>query len=115
MTGNPLSVYSDLWLGTMRTVWVDSTSPTRIYYNNDNVSGLLGPIICTTGCTLLHAVPDPNYNTRFIGLCDGPSVDARRVVWFYSTSNGCDTILEGARFGSESRLSRLARTASAKA
>jgi hypothetical protein len=107
-TGSPLTVYSDLWLGLMRTVWVDNTGGGRIYYNNDSVSGLLGPIVCTTGCTFLHAVPDPNINTRFFGLCDGPSVDARRVVWFSSTSSDCNTILEGAKFGSESRLSRLA-------
>jgi hypothetical protein len=107
-SGIPLSIYSDLWTSLMRTVWVDSTSPTRIYYSNDSSSGFFGPIICTTGCTMLHAVPDPNSNVRFFGLCDGPSVDARRVVWFSSVSSDCNTILEGAKFGSESRLSRLA-------
>jgi hypothetical protein len=109
-TGAPSTIYADVWTAqsVMRVVWVDSTAPTGVLYNNDSgASGLLGPIRCA-GCTLLHAVPDPTDNLRFFGLCDGPSVDARRVVRFSSSGGTCDTVLDGAGFGAQSRLSRLA-------
>jgi hypothetical protein len=106
-TGNPITIATTTWSTEMRTVWVDASGQTDVFYNNDgNGPGILGPVACT-GCTLLHAVPDPTINTRFFGLCDGPSVDARRVVRFSSGAGTCDTVLEGAMFGAQSRLSRL--------
>jgi len=108
MSGSPQSIYADVWMGEVRTAWLDSGGSTSVVYNNDaNGTSLLGPISCA-GCTLVHVVPDPTLNTRFFGLCDGPSPDARRVVIFKSTGGTCDTILDGAAFGAQSRLSRLA-------
>jgi len=108
LTDAPTSIYADVWMGEVRTAWTDSSGSSSVVYNNDaNGTSLMGPIACA-GCTLLHVIPDPTLNTRFFGLCDGPSVDSRRVVIFKSTGGTCDTILEGALYGSQSRLSRLA-------
>jgi hypothetical protein len=108
LSGSPVSIYADIWMSEVRTTWTDTSNGSAVVYNNDaNGTSLMGPIACM-GCTLLDTVPDPTLNTRFFGLCDGPSVDARRVVIFKSTGGTCDTVLEGALFGSQSRLSRLA-------
>jgi hypothetical protein len=106
-TGSPTSIFADIWQTVMRIAWTDSSGSTAVIYNNDTFGNTVaGPIACP-GCTLLHVVPDPTLNTRFLGLCDGPGVDTRRVVVFKSTGGTCDTVLEGAQFGSLSRLSRL--------
>jgi hypothetical protein len=106
-TGNPITIFATKWQSATRTAWVDATSPTAVFYNNDTASaGILGPIACK-GCTLLHVTPDPTTNLRFFGLCEGPGVDSRRVVRFSAGAGACDTVLEGAQFGAESRLSRL--------
>jgi hypothetical protein len=106
-SGYPISIYAVMWMTEMRTAWLDSSGNTAVIYNNDaNGPSLLGPIACM-GCMLLHVVPDPTLNTRFLGLCDGPGVDTRRVVRWKSTGGTCDTVLEGAQYGSLSRLSRL--------
>jgi hypothetical protein len=105
-TGSPITIFATTWQGIMRTAWLDNASPTSVFYNNDNVNtSIAGPITCS-GCSLLHVTADPTSNVRFFGLCDGPSVDARRVVRF-STAGACETVLEGAQFGAQSRLSRL--------
>jgi hypothetical protein len=102
----PHSIYADVEGTQTRIAWVDSTSPTSVfYYNSAEGTGLFGPIHCA-GCTLIHAVPDPTDNLRFFGLCDGPTVDSRHVVRFSSSGGSCDTVLEGALFPQE-RLSRL--------
>jgi hypothetical protein len=106
-TGSPITIFADTWSTEMRTVWTDSSLPTTaVLYNNSDISSLLGPISCAN-CTLIHAVADPTINTRFFGLCDGGSLDSRRVVRFSSTGGSCDTVLEGAAFGGESHLSQL--------
>jgi hypothetical protein len=106
--GAPVTIYGVVWSLELRYVWVDSTTPTAVYYNNQGEGGaVLGPIKCM-GCTLIHAVPDPTDNLRFFGLCNGPTVSSRRVVRFDSAGGSCDTILDGAAFGVGSRLSRLA-------
>ncbi len=107
-TGAPISIYGDIEGTQMRFVWVDSTSPSAVFYFNEaEGTTLFGPIACM-GCTLLHAVADPTDNLAFFGLCDAPSIDGRRVVRFDSAGGTCDTILDGAGFGPQSRLSRLA-------
>jgi hypothetical protein len=102
----PLSIFADVEGTQTRIAWVDSTAPSAVYYyNSAEGTGLFGPIRCAN-CTLLHAVPDPTDNLRFFGLCDGNTVDSRRVVRFSSSGGTCDTVLEGALFPSD-RMSRL--------
>jgi hypothetical protein len=95
---------------TPRLVWYDSFDPTSIRWANDDSGGtpaINGPLRCAAGCaTILHVVPDPTSSTDFFLLCDGPSVDTRTVVRL-DGSGDCTTVLDGAQFGSESRLSRL--------
>jgi hypothetical protein len=104
--GSPVSIFADTYMGNLRIAWTDTSGTTGVIYHNDPNSGLFGPISCAS-CTLLHVVPDPTLNTRFLGLCDGPSPSARRVVRFESTGGSCDDIFDGAAFGTQSRLSRL--------
>ena len=96
---------------TPRLVWFDAYAPTSIRWANDDSGGtplINGPLRCASGCTtILHAVPDPTSTTDFFLLCDGPSVDTRTVVRLDGSGN-CTTVLDGAQFGSQSRLSRLA-------
>jgi hypothetical protein len=110
-TENLGSIYAVVSSGTARYAWLDQTSAAgALQYATDSGSGpsaIGGPIKCASGCsTILHVVPDPTTPDGYFLLCDGTTVDTRTVVRM-NGAGACTTILDGAPFGAESRLSRL--------
>jgi hypothetical protein len=95
---------------TKRLAWLDANNMGAILYSNDSGAGpstMAGPVKCNSGCAkLLHVVPDPTNADGFFALCDGASVDTRAVIRV-SAALACTSVLDGAMFGAESRLSHL--------
>lgn len=96
---------------TERVAWATSDNMGEVMWANDAGGGspsVQGPLKCSSGCaTILDVVPDATTLDQFFILCDGASVDTRSV-WRLTTAGDCTKVLDGAQFGSESRLSSIA-------
>jgi len=100
-----------------RAVWVGTPSSgsegDAVYYamSPGGVTPPLGPVrgcdsVCAQPLSLVHAIPDPTLNTRFIAICAGTDT-TRHVVRFKSTDSSCERLLDGTTVGFR-RPTRLA-------
>ncbi|MBI4701849.1 MAG: hypothetical protein HY744_11975 [Deltaproteobacteria bacterium] len=115
---SPLSLRTLYALGGTdgrRAAWVgaepESTGAVHYLTEGGQVSGAAWCTSPVAGCVLKHAVPDPTNTQRTIALCEEPGTTERHVVRLDAGAGGgkqCKHLVNGADYGPERRLARLA-------
>jgi hypothetical protein len=96
--------------GVNRTAWVD-TSVGKIWWANDTggTPSLMGPLGCSSGCTLVDAAPDPSDTASFYGVCNFTTSTPHTDVVYLASTGTCTTIVDGtALLASALQVNRVA-------
>jgi hypothetical protein len=81
--------------GVNRLAWVDGSIGKIWWANATGTPSLMGPLGCSSACTLVDAAPDPSDATSFYGICNFNAAPPHTDVVYMTAAGNCTTIVDG--------------------